>query len=117
MTIKTHLLLSLVCAAGFAVFADDAATAPEIPRFSTNYLDRSVSPSADFYEFACGRWRKENPVPSDKSRWGGFSQLAERNWFLIHEILNETLRTPSAPRSPRRPVSYTHLTLPTKRIV
>ncbi len=105
MTIKTHLLLSLVCAAGFAVYADDPATTPEIPRFSTNYLDRSVSPSADFYEFACGRWRKENPVPSDKSRWGGFSQLAERNWFLIHEILNETLRTPSAPRSPRRQVA------------
>ncbi len=105
MTIKTHLLLSLVCAAGFTGFADDPATAPEIPRFSTNYLDRSVSPAADFYEFACGRWRKENPVPSDKSRWGGFSQLAERNWFLIHEILDDTLRTPSAPRSPRRQVA------------
>jgi len=105
MTNKIHLLLSLVCAAGFTVFADDPATAPEIPRFSTNYLDRSVSPFADFYEFACGRWRKENPVPSDKSRWGGFSQLAERNWFLIHEILNDTLRAPAAPRSPRRQVA------------
>ncbi|MEI8289704.1 MAG: M13 family metallopeptidase [Verrucomicrobiota bacterium] len=105
MTNTTHLLLSLVCAAGFTVFAGDAAAAPEIPRFSTNYLDRSVSPSADFYEFACGRWRKENPVPSDKSRWGGFSQLAERNWFLIREILDDTLRTPAASRSPRRQVA------------
>ena len=105
MTIRTYLLLSLACAAGFTVLADDPASAPQIPRFSTNYLDRSVSPSADFYEFACGRWRKENPVPSDKSRWGGFSQLAERNWFLIREILNETLRAPAAPRSPRRQVA------------
>ena len=99
---KFRFLLPLVCATAGAVLAGEAAAAPAIPRFSTNYLDRAVSPAADFYDFACGQWRKNNPIPADKSRWGGFSELAERNWFAIPEILDESLRAAAPPRSPRR---------------
>ena len=74
--------------------------APRVPRFSTNYMDRSVQPGADFYKFADGSWVKNNPVPADKSRWGGFAELQERNWFLIHEILDEALATPHPAGSP-----------------
>ena len=102
---KFRFLLPLVCATAGAVLAGEAAAAPAIPRFSTNYLDRAVSPAADFYDFACGQWRKNNPIPADKSRWGGFSELAERNWFSIHEILDESLRAAAPPRSPRRQVA------------
>ncbi len=104
MTIKFEILLSLACAASFAVIAGDAPGAPKIPRFSLDYLDRSISPATNFYDFANGQWRKDNPVPADKSRWGGFTELAERNWFSIHEILDETLRANAAPHSPRRQV-------------
>ena len=51
---------------------------PAVPRFSTNYLDRSVAPGKDFYLFADGNWIKNNPVPADKSRWTSFGELAER---------------------------------------
>src|SRR5581483_9885889 len=64
-----------------------AETPPKVPRFSVEYMDRSVDPGTDFYRYACGTWLKENPVPADKSRWGGFGQLQERNWFLIHQLL------------------------------
>src|SRR5262249_41293800 len=74
---------SLVAAAEST--AGPADTPPKIPRFSTNYMDRSVQPSNDFYQFADGAWVKNNPIPPDKSRWGGFMELQERNWFLIHE--------------------------------
>jgi putative endopeptidase len=66
--------------------ADDAP--PKVPRFSIEYMDKSVDPGADFYEYACGTWVKDNPVPADKSRWGGFGQLQERNWYLIHQLLD-----------------------------
>jgi putative endopeptidase len=63
--------------------------APPEPRFSINYMDRSVDPSQDFYRYAVGTWVKENPVPADKSRYASFTELAERNWYLIHEILED----------------------------
>lgn len=63
-------------------------------------MDLSVKPAADFYKYADGSWVKNNPVPADKSRWGGFAELQERNWFLIHEILDEALATGHPAGSP-----------------
>jgi len=62
---------------------------PRVPAFSVDYMDRSVSPSVDFYHFADGEWLKNNPVPADKSRWASFMELSERNWYLIHGILED----------------------------
>ena len=60
---------------------------PKVPRFSVDNMDRTADPSVDFFRFAAGNWVKSNPVPADKSRWGGFDELQDRNWFLLREIL------------------------------
>ena len=79
-----------------------AEKVPPPPRFSVENMDRSVDPAADFYHFAGGTWLKNNPVPSDKSRWSGFTQLQERNWQLIRDIVESSVADKSAPRrSPR----------------
>ena len=84
-------------------FADE--NPPSVPRFSTSYMDRSVDPKSDFYQFATGAWRKNNPVPSDKSRWAGFDELQERNWWLIRGILMSAAAQTNAPAgSPLRQV-------------
>ena len=80
----------LALTAGSNLLAADLSAAdapPKVPAFSVDYMDRSVSPATNFYQFAAGQWLKDNPVPADKSRWASFSELAERNWHLIHEIL------------------------------
>jgi len=66
--------------------------------FDLSSLDRSVDACTDFYEFACGGWRKANPVPADQTRWGKFNQLADRNRDVLHEIL-EGVRAPGASRT------------------
>jgi hypothetical protein len=34
--------------------------------FEINNLDRSVSPTKNFYQFSCGGQVKNNPIPDDK---------------------------------------------------
>jgi putative endopeptidase len=75
---------------------------PPVPAFSTSFMDRSIDPAADFYSFADGQWVKDNPVPADKARWGGFNQLAERNTFLIHALLEDAAASHNPKGSPRR---------------
>lgn len=75
---------------------------PPVPAFSFSYMDRSVSPATNFYLFCDGEWVKNNPVPADKSRWGGFVQLAERNSYLIHKVLEDAAASDSPKGTPRR---------------
>ncbi|HEY3861066.1 MAG TPA: M13 family metallopeptidase [Verrucomicrobiae bacterium] len=75
---------------------------PPVPAFSTSYMDKSASPAADFYEFAEGQWVKDNPVPADKARWASFTQLAERNSFLIHQLLEDAAAAHASKGTPLR---------------
>ena len=88
---KLNLCAAAVLTAATLTAAPLAPFGPEppVPAFSISYMDQSVSPAKDFYSFADGQWVKENPVPPDKSRWASFSQLAERNSYLIHGLLED----------------------------
>ncbi len=57
--------------------------------FSIKHMDASVDPHEDFFLYSAGNWLKNNPIPEDKSLWGSFLQLMEKNTADLHGILLE----------------------------
>ena len=72
-----------------ALFAQSPPTKESPLRFDVNAIDRTADPCIDFYQYACGNWIKQNPIPADQSRWGRFSELEERNREVLRQILEE----------------------------
>ena len=87
MMLRPLAFLAASVSLGVTLALAETVTVSPVPRFSITNMDPSVRPADDFYRFAAGTWVKQNPVPADKSRWSGFDELAERNWQLIHELL------------------------------
>jgi predicted metalloendopeptidase len=46
----------------------------------------------DFYQFACGGWIKNNPIPADRPIWSRFGELAERNRTVLRSILEDAAK-------------------------
>ncbi len=93
----------LAAVTGWAA-ASEPTSEPADPGFSVERMDLSVSPGADFNRFAAGKWYAETKIPSDKSRWGGFNELAERNWAALRTIVEDAAANPGEPGSVRQKV-------------
>ncbi len=59
---------------------------PETEHFSIDNMNLSVDPVKNFYEYANGTWLKNNPVPPDKTSWGTFYELRDRNLYILKKI-------------------------------
>ena len=57
------------------------------------YMDTTVSPREDFYQFANGKWLENNPVPEEESKWSSFNVLQERNNNVLYQILEKASKT------------------------
>lgn len=73
------------------------AAAQQAPFIDPKHMDLSVRPGDDFYQYASGKWIKENPVPAKETRWGSFNVLRDFNINAVKSILQEAANNQSAP--------------------
>jgi putative endopeptidase len=82
----TFLLAGLM--ATHAVAQENKAAASPL----VSALDQTADPCVNFYQFACGSWTKNNPIPSDQAIWSRFGELAERNRLVLRGILDNAAK-------------------------
>ncbi len=56
--------------------------------FDVSELGPAIDACQDFNGFVNAKWVAANPIPSDRTRWGAFDQLAEASLKTQHEIVD-----------------------------
>jgi len=107
--IQKKLLAALVAAGvasvlGASAFAQASAPSapavtplsklPYTPVLDTTAMDTTTDPCVDFYQYSCGGWKKNNPIPADQDRWDVYAKMTQDNrrvlWGILDKLATQT---------------------------
>src|ERR1700736_5348664 len=67
--------------------------------FDLSALDPTCKACDDFAQFATGGWKKNNPIPADRTNWARFVKLSQDNQNVVRGIVEESAAAHAAPGS------------------
>jgi putative endopeptidase len=66
-----------------------AAAQKTLKAFNPNLMDTTVDPCENFFQYSCGAYLKQTPIPADESSYGQFDELNDRNQLVLKAILEK----------------------------
>lgn len=103
---KFTLTFIFLCFLGFLSTSNAQDTNPDAENQYKNainmeFIDISVSPTDDFYQYVNGVWLKETEVPEDRGRWGSFDELrkttSKNTIKALEDAANDNKLAPGSP--------------------
>jgi putative endopeptidase len=90
----------LLCAAARPQSSGEPSL-PYSPSLNLQSIDKPIDPCVNLYQYSCGRWQKDNPIPPDQTSWGVYGKLYQDNLNFLRGILEQA----SAPSGQRDAVN------------
>ena len=91
---KRLLLLIAVTLTASAQTEKPLTSFPYTPGLDVTSMDKNAGPCVDFYQYSCGGWMKNNPIPADQPRWSVYGKLYQDNqqflWGILDQLSKQT---------------------------
>src|SRR5580704_14145385 len=94
-SMKSLLLLLAITLTASAQTEKPLASFPYTPGLDLTSMDKTADPCVDFYQYSCGGWKKNNPIPADRARWSVYGKLSQDNQQFLWGILYQLSRQAS----------------------
>ena len=73
--------------------------------FDRKAIDPAVDPGDNFFDYANGKWVRENPIPAEFTRFGAFNILREKSTADVEALVADLVASkPAAGTQERRVV-------------
>ena len=105
---RALFVVASMAALGGPLVSHDAPSAPKAsstgyarpytPSLDVPSMDTTADACTDFYQYVCGGWMKNNPIPADQARWSVYGKVYDENQQFLRGLL-ETASRPSPART------------------
>ena len=85
--------------------ADEPAPGPLVSGIDLQYIDQSVRPQDDFYQYVNGKWLANNEIPADRARFGAFDQLRDQSLDQQRVVIEALLQSVDAADPDQRKIA------------
>ncbi|HXY10797.1 MAG TPA: M13 family metallopeptidase [Terriglobales bacterium] len=89
LAFATLLLAVLAAGQNQAPPSSDQPAMPYTPSLDLRAMDKSLDPCVDFYQYSCGGWQTNNPIPPDETSWSVYAKLYQDNLVFLRAILEQ----------------------------
>src|ERR1700755_1869780 len=66
-----------------------ASAAKTLKALDPSLMYTSAAPCFNFYQYSCGAYLKQHPIPADESSYGQFNELNDQNELVLKSILEK----------------------------
>jgi putative endopeptidase len=94
--VVTFALLAVAVAAPRTVPAQQAPA--DAAHYLDQYIDKSVDPRQDFYDYAVGKWLKAHPIPAAEREWGIANVVQDETYQRVLAISKAAAADTKAPK-------------------
>ncbi len=101
LSLRIVILISVAAVTAAAQSEKPLTSFPYTPGLDVSSMDKTADPCGDFYQYSCGGWMKNNPIPSDQPRWSVYGKLSQANQQFLWGILDQ-LSKQTADRNPNQ---------------